>query len=161
MPNPEPPMLVALKAMTAALQEITPANGYRHDLSSAVFRGRMIYGASDPLPMVSIIPLPKLPEANQPTHDSARVSTLELLVQGFAEDDVDHPTDPAYFLLDDVERCLLAQKKRDAGRNPFGLGLKVHMEMGSGNVRAPDEYVADVAFFYLPVTLKVANDLLA
>jgi hypothetical protein len=40
---------------TEALKEITVANGYAHDLATSAFRGRVIFGENDPVPMVSIL----------------------------------------------------------------------------------------------------------
>lgn len=57
-----PADLRALKALTYCLTTITVAAGYKHDMSSAVFRGRNVFGDGDPLPMLSVLEPPTAPE---------------------------------------------------------------------------------------------------
>lgn len=162
----DPFRLKVLKALTLALQGITPANGYAHDLSAAVFRGRIVYGKDDPLPMVSILE-PPMPQ-DQLTTAGASLGDWDLLIQGFVKDNPKNPTDPGYALLADVKRRLaIAQDQRDNGRTPNVLGLGggkgkgneiISMEIGSGIVRPADE-VSATTYFWLTVTFKLAEDL--
>ena len=64
-PDPLPFKLRVLRAVTATLKTITPANGYFYDLSddtdpdalhpTRVFRGRAWFGDNDPIPMLSVL----------------------------------------------------------------------------------------------------------
>lgn len=159
MAYPDPFRLRVLKALTAALQEITPANGYRHDLSTSVFRGRDLFGEDDPLPLVSI--LEATDEAGQdgaPHHSGYNKGTWGLLIQGFCEDDLDHPTDPAHYLMADVKQRLAAEQKRGAQFNILGMGgLVDQMTFTPGIVRPADAYSAK-AYFWLKLDLVLVED---
>jgi hypothetical protein len=41
--------------LTTHFEGITPTNGYGFDLTGKVFRGRLVFGADDPDPVVSIV----------------------------------------------------------------------------------------------------------
>jgi hypothetical protein len=173
---PDPFKLKALKAVTAALKEITPANGYVNDLAdfdpgdgvmtSRVYRGRLWFGESDPIPMLSLL------EGQDPAEDVAPppVNTpsaeydWDLIVQGFVDDDPANPTDPAYTLLADVRKRLLAERKIRTAQhdpNPFGLGLGknrvVDVRVGPGVVRPADD-VSAKAWFWLRLTLRIFDN---
>ncbi len=157
---PKPFRLEALIRLSDALEEITPANGYEHDLTGKVFRGRAIFGQNDPLPMVSILEVPQAPDqVPPPAAGTTYKGPWELVIQGFLADDREHPTDPAHELLADVKRRL-AEVKR--GQKDFEvLGFKkavTGIEIGPGVVRPPDE-VSDKAYFWLTITLQVVDDL--
>lgn len=155
----DPTRLRILKAVTAALQEITPANGYKHDLSTSVFRGRAVFGYSDPLPMVSV--LEDVNEAAQ--QETAKPNPVQagpwtLLVQGFCEDDKDNPTDPAHRLMADVKRRLVEERVRDSFKI-LGMGDTVtDLKLSHGVVRPPEDGVSDKAYFWLRMTLDVVED---
>ena len=158
----EPIMLTVLKALTVSLEQIATRGGYNYDLLGAVFRGRMIFSEDDPLPMLSISQPPKMPEEIEaPTGEAVTVYRQPFLIQGFVTDDPKNPTDPAYLLLDDVERRLSYERKRDEGYNVLGFGGQVMLHIGQGVVRSPDAVVSDTAFFWLPITLEVPHVLLA
>ena len=165
---PDPFRLRVLKALTVALQEIRPANGYVNDLQTKVFRGRLIYGDDDPMPMVSILepPVPIDPVVN----DGGTIAgDWDLLIQGFVKDDHKNPTDPAYVLLADVMKRLgIEQDRRDSGGRTLnilglgggkGLGNEIiKMTIGHGIVRPADDISAN-AYFWLTLTLNTAEDL--
>jgi len=161
---PEPFRLAVQKALTAALQEITVANGYSTDLGANVFRGRLIYGAGDPLPMISILEEPIAEDTSlSPGIGSGDISPYVLMVQGFVEDDKDNPTDPAHWLLADVKRALIQIKA--AGREGEGLfhfGPKAPMvdavDFDGGVVRPPDGEVSAKAYFWIRVTFDLVED---
>jgi len=160
MSDPFP--LQVLKALTSSLEEITIAGGYRHDLPGRVFRGRMLYGDGDPIPMLSINSPPMPPEDIEPPRGSQiNKTTLDLLIQGFVADDIQNPTDPAYLLLDDVQKRLAVERSRDDGYDVLGFGARVQMSVGQGVVRSPDSVVSDTAYFWLPIALEFAEDFLA
>ena len=168
-----------LTALTDALEEITPANGYINDLGTfngpdgapmkRVYRGRGFFGANDPCPMVAVLEPPDDAEAlaEQPATARATPFYWKLIVQGDVLDDKMNPTDPAYGLLADVRRRLAVERdRRDSeGRlpDPLGFGGKrqknriEELSFGTGIVRPPDEISAK-AYFWLGVTLKTIED---
>ena len=160
MPNPF--RLKVLMALTDAIEEITVAGGYQHDLTDNVFRGRISFSSEEgDLPMVSINEKPVFPEQLEtPEGHSAAKTTLDLLIQGFADDDRENPTDPAYRLLADVQKRLAQEKLRDDGYDILGFGERITaIGIGQGVVRPPDAVVSDTAYFWLPLTLTFAENL--
>lgn len=166
-----PLRLEIMKRMCEALREITPGNGYVMDFSGAegttanrVFRGRAIYGDSDPIPMLSIlespIPLDQLPA---PAASGLNSGGWEVMIQGFLEDDKANPIDPAYIALADVRKRLALESMKASARNdrdgPFGLLRHVtSINIGTGVVRPPDEISAK-AYFWLLIILDLAEDI--
>lgn len=179
MNNGEPFKLRVLKALSDIIKEVNPANGYTVDLSdfdpgdgammARVFRGRPWFGDTDPIPMVSILePIEEADYLFTPAADADDGSyEWPLLVQGFVNDDPQHPTDPAYVMMRDVRRRLVAEKRRKKvgmnttdplGSSEFGLpGCRVtDMRISSGKVRPADD-VSAKAYWWLVVTLSVTE----
>lgn len=157
--------LTALKLLTAHLQGITPANGYTYDLSASVFRGRSLFGQGDPVPMVSILESPRSDQGKFAGQgNEARSEKWSLLIQGWAEDDIENPTDPAYGLMDAVEDRLMRITKV-SGHTGNGLypgeylldRSVADMVILPGVVRPPMEQVSSKAFFYLPVSVTLVT----
>lgn len=162
---PTPFRLEVLERLTTALEEITPANGYEHDLSGKVFRGRTVFGDNDPLPMVSILEVPQpKDQLDPPTGGAVYKGPWELVIQGFCQDDRDNPSDPAYHLEADVRKRLagLMQEAQGPGRGrvlgPWAKGGVLGMMASPPVVRPPDE-VSSKAYFWLTITLNVVDDL--
>lgn len=153
--------LRVLKALTSALEEITVENGYQHDLAGNVHRGRLVLTDEDSTPCLAINEPPQEPDLNVTPHGGAEVETkLTVLIQGFVDDDRDHPTDPAYLLLGDVQKRLARERVRTRGYDILNMGHRVMaLDMGRGVVRPPDEVVSDTAFFWLPLTLTFGENL--
>ncbi|MCE8012891.1 hypothetical protein [Billgrantia desiderata] len=154
-----PRRLHVLRALTDHLRTIAPDNGYQFDLSGAVFRGRNHFGDGDPLPMVSILQSPRPLEGLPPPGNSAvHHGPLELLVQGFAVDDPEHPTDPAEVLMADVKQALgeLVKRIRDS-RNMAWEGI-TRVSIGPGICRPPDGEISSVAYFWLSVTVEFTEN---
>ena len=154
--------LTILKALTAHLQGITPANGYQHDLSTAVHRGRVAFGNDTALPCVNILE-PLNPDREPRIADAVLVQKDDwvLLIQGWVDDDESNPTDPAHLLMADVKKrlaLLMIDPLRDP--NPaYMLGGKVaNVFIEPGTVRPPDENSAR-AYFYLRIVLSVVEHL--
>lgn len=147
------------------LKEISPANGFKNDLSltgnaTCVFRGRFWFGDNDPLPLVSLLQTPLQPEdmATKSPGNPNKLSEIEFVIQGWVRDDRANPTDPAEYLLADVEKRL-AQVRQEYIDGPV-LGFKSVTELwiGEGVVRPPDDISAK-AYFWLPIKIKVARNL--
>lgn len=157
----DPFRLTVLKALTATLEQITVANGFQHDLAGRVFRGRMLFTQEDKVPFLSIIEPPGSPDdPEMPPDASGRFTQHPLLIQGFVADDPVNPTDPAYYLLADVQRRLAQERTRSQGYDILGLGERLMgLKIGRGVVRPPDTVVSGDAYFWLPVTLEYAEDL--
>ena len=156
----EPLRLRILKAMQAALEEITPANGYASDLTGAVFRGRNVFGDTDPIPLVSILeaPDPINPLAS-PKDSGDQKGNWAMLIQGFVEDDPFNPTDPAHVLMADVKKRLVQERVRDRQRNILGMGGSLtDLKISPGVVRPADDISAK-AYFWLRVTLTMVENL--
>jgi hypothetical protein len=164
--------LAILKALTAHLELITPAhdNVYAFDLSASVYRGRLQFGADDPVPLVAIV-------EHLAADVAVDVSGLQnvnssqtwiLLVQGWIQQTDIHPTDGAYSLKAAVElqlsRLIQADDKTGDPMYPdeFMLGFYktciTGISIGPGVVSvATREESAGKAFFYLPVGIGLAT----
>jgi hypothetical protein len=157
--------LSVLKALTDHLKGITPANGYDYDLSAAVFRGRTVFGANDPIPLVSILEAPRSDAGRFAGDDGyQRSEDWSLMVQGWAADDIANPTDPLYGLMDAVEHRMARLIATDVNSgfavypNEYMLGRKVgSIAVLPGVVRPPMAEVSAKAFFYLPIRVGLAR----
>ena len=154
-----------LMAVTECLKGISKANGYSTDLGGNVFRGRVIFGDNDPIPLVSILeaPLPDEPDPTPPA-GGAWKGTWRLMIQGWVDDDKNHPTDPAHYLLADVKKALAEERKKmirpGRGNDIFGMGGKVtDIRIGACVVRPAEEQVNEYANFLLSVTLEIAENM--
>lgn len=147
------------------LKEITPANGYKTDLSTKgsenyVFRGRFWFGDSDPLPLVSLLQTPLQPEdmATRNPANPNKISEIDFVIQGWVADDRLNPTDPAEILLADVEKRLARVRQEYIEEGVLGFKSMTELWVGEGVVRPPDEISAK-AYFWLPIRIKVARNL--
>lgn len=180
----DPFRLRVLKALSATIKTVTPGITYTHpetgeevpftnDLSDypdpddatitreRVFRGRELFGSSDPLPMVSVLEHPRALDAMlAPEGSQSAVGEWDLLVQGFVADDPNHPTDPAHVLSAEVIAVLA--KAATQTRDILGLGFRepcvTKMVIGSPVVRPADGVNSDQAFFWLTLTLTLVED---
>ena len=125
-----------------------------------MFRGRIKYDDGDKLPFASILEAPIPLEVVQSRGDNDKsTGGWELLIQGFVDDDKRHPTDPAHHLMAEVKAVLVKDKRADRAKNMLGMrGRVFEMYIGQGAVRPPDE-ASDKAFFWLTLTLNMAEDL--
>lgn len=165
--------LTVLKRLTSFLAtEVSIANGYKHDLANAVFRGRYKFSEGDPDTMVSIL------ENLDPDRFPRRVGDDDgyeapmqrddflLLIQGWAVDDPANPTDNLYELMADVKKALAKilqgpHPVTGAGAHPDHLlgDLITGMTIEPGTVRPFVEQASDTCCFYLRVVLKFVEDL--
>lgn len=169
---PSPQRLDVLKALTQHLQGITPANVYEFttgqtfDMSvpNSVVRGRSVFGGDDPLPLISILESSRS-DAGQFAGESERKESWPLLIQGWVNDDIANPTDPAYYLMAAVEHRLrrLVEVSPKNGEplypDEYMLGgLIANLTVPPGVVRPPMEGISSKAFFYLPIRLTLVSD---
>lgn len=175
--NVDPFRLRVMKAVTNQIKTVTVANSFKHDLndytdaagriSERVFRGRDLFGASDPLPMVSVLEdfrPQEQTDGGRDSRSSVQTGDWKLLIQGFVEDDPDHPLDNAYRLGADVVKALVKGKTDSAYKNNIlGLGGSMPcvtgLKIGQTIARPKDGDVSDVAFFFLTITLTLVEDL--
>lgn len=163
MPYSDPFRLRVLKALTDSLKQITPANGYQHDLSAGVFRGRELFGENDPIPMVSILEaVDEFDQSMSPRGGEGSSGPWPLLIQGFVDDDLENPTDPAHHLMAEVKRQLVVERQRARDYRDGILGLAGQVDalnFSAGVVRPPDG-ISGKAYFWLRVDLTLVEDLL-
>lgn len=170
IPTRVPFRLQVLRNLTETLEGITPANGFEFDMSRytkadgrpgrRVFRGRSKYGKNDPIPMLSILEAP-IPPDPVTTRGENTLSTgiWELLIQGWCDDDLDDPSDPAQCFMAEVKAILVREKERDRGHNIFGMGPRIsEIYIGQGSVRPADE-ASEKGFFWLTLTLRLVDNL--
>lgn len=157
----DPFRLRVLKAMTEALEAINPDNGYDIDLRGSVFRGRDTFDHNDPLPMVSILEsIVEKPVLQAPPAGGKVKTDWELLLQGWAEDDKQNPTDPGQKLMAYVKKALMEARRVGQGYDILGMGGKItDIKLSTGVVRPADE-VSAKAYFWLKVELSLVEDLL-
>lgn len=174
--------LRVLKALTDQIKTVTPSRTYLNtetglyvpfmnnladyaaddgSTRERVFRGRELFGTTDPLPMVSILEHPRaLDVISAPGHAQQTVTDWDLLVQGFVTDDPDHPTDPAHILAAEVISVIA--EAAEMPHDILGLGYRqpavTKLAIGSPVVRPADGMNSDQAFFWLTLTLTLAED---
>ena len=165
MASDRPFRLRVLDGVTNVLKSITVANGYRHDMAEAVFRGRLVFGDDDPVPLIAIneAPLPDTPTLAKPA-SGVWEGPWELMIQGWVDDDKLNPTDPAHFLMADVRKALAKERSEQLrpgrGNNLFGMGgLVTDFQIGASLVRPAEEQVNELANFLLSVTLQIAENM--
>ena len=161
---PEPFRLAVQKRLTEALEGITIANGFYTDIGPGkVFRGRLYYGDSDPIPMISILEEPLAAETDlEPMGGTGGTTPYNLMVQGFVSDNQANPTDPAHYLMADVKKVLARLNKERIATDrvlafPEKAPTVLDIEFGGGVVRPPDDLSAK-AYFWLRVTLSLVED---
>lgn len=172
----DPFRLRVLKALTDTIKAVTISNGYEIDLGdfvdadtgltqARVFRGRTMFGDNDPLPMVAILEDPRGQDTPpQPQHTSgAAVGTMRLLIQGFVQDDKDHPLDPAYIASSQIVKALALQKAPKptfSGPDILGFNGRVQSMTIEQPVHRPaDNEISEKAYFVLGVTLSLVEKL--
>lgn len=175
-PDPLPFKLQVLRALTAAIKEVTPTNGYVCDLADydpgdgvtmeRVYRGREYFGDEDPLPMVGILEgTNPADEVAEPPYDGEIAEyDWPLLIQGWTRNDPEHPTDQAYLLLADVRQRLNMERRRKkpgdrTSRRILGFDEDkiTRLSIGPGVVRPPDT-LSPTAWWWLNVTVRIVDN---
>jgi len=167
----DPFRLRVMKNLTTLLEGITessnsPDDGPQHNLSGHVFRGRNIFGETDPLPMIAILETPvAIDQLPAPEEQGASSGLWDISIQGFVKDDKENPTDPAYRLAADVIMALADEKRRPALERQskgkvvtplLGESGVLDIFIGSPVHRPPDD-ISGKAYFWLQITVKVAE----
>jgi hypothetical protein len=152
---------VILKRLTELLEGVTPANGYDFDLTGKVFRGKLVFGAQESTPFVSIVEFPRPDTApiEGGTEKLRRLEEWELQVQGWTKTTQANPTDELYGLKGAIEhRLALIMAVNELG-NPtsienYRLGRVIdRARIGPGVVRAATPQVAGTEALYLPLII--------
>lgn len=171
-----PLRLQILRAITSALEDINPTNGYEFDLRPdskgrpRVVRGELVIGDDEPLPMVTLMEPPMAVEGiltkRQPDN-TKRVGEWDLIIQGWVQRPLRgpesyHNLDPAYQLMEEVRLRLAKEKAKSRnGRHSF-FGFDetkiTNMTIGAPVVR-PNEHISEQAVFYLILTLDIVEDM--
>lgn len=164
----DPFRLRLMKGITAALQQITVANGYHCEVGENVFRGRMTFGATDPLPCIALMepPLQPEPQVRQPQGAGARASQCDLYIQGFAIDDKKNPTDPAHLLLADIKKAIASEWKKVQKvpvQKPdeilFGVPRRRILDLDAdGGLVRPSDDISSKAYCYLLLRFSLVED---
>lgn len=161
--------LQVLKRLTALLEGIEPDIDTivppLASLEGHVFRGRALFGESDPSTMLSILEAPRPSSSDYADGNQVRKDTWLLLIQGFCPEDPEHPSDAVYGLMDLVERRLqrivsdAPLTAKPLFPNDYMLGgLIADIRVNAGVVRPPTPNISNRCFFYLPVELELVAD---
>ena len=152
---------VILKRLTTLLEGVTPANGYDFDLTGKVFRGKLVFGAQEATPFVSIVEFPRPDTA--PIEGGAerlkRLEEWELQVQGWTKTTQANPTDELYGLKGAIEHRLARMMAVDNINKPlypedYRLGRIIdRARIGPGVVRAATPQTAGTEALYLPLII--------
>lgn len=160
--------LDALKRLTAHL-EGTTIEGTDMDLHGHVWRGRTVFGSEMKLPALSILEAVRQDDGIW-TGEVLSKDTWALLIQGWAVDDRDNPTDPAYELAAATEQRLSMISLENGPFPAYPDVYKLGKRPGESNyrigglnltpsvVRPPDARVSATAFFYLPIFIDFVAD---
>lgn len=170
--------LVVLKRLTTLLEgtTLTPVVGLDPalpaNLSGLVFRGRSLFGESDPKTMLSLLEAPRSQgNVYGGTEGEARLDSWSLLLQGFCPELKTHPSDASYSMVDDIERRLsritatLTSNGMAKYPSDYMLGAAIdgngylitNFQMSAGTVRPPTENVSSRTFFYIPLQIGLAR----
>lgn len=168
-----------LLKLTAHIEGINPDNTFLNpdddaqapyplDLRDKVFRGRVTFGEDVTAPFIALLEAPRQINPNGGGEASLELKEdWTLLIQGFADDDPRHPSDPAYLLLGFVQERLsrITKEKPNGGRgglypNEWRLGgLVADIRYQIPIVRPGKDDVSDTAYFYMPISVGVVTDL--
>lgn len=162
--------LDVLKALSDHLEGINPDTtpDCPFDLRGKVYRGRVIFGEETKPPFIALLEAPR--QINPSGGGDAKLSQNEdwvILIQGFVDDDTNHPSDEAYSLLSWTQQRMsrITQQKTNGGNggqypDEYRLGGKLgEILYQIPIVRPGKDDVSATAYFYMPVTIKMVTDL--
>lgn len=167
--------LRVMTALTELLEGITPDAGYDFDLSryedqdgrprERVFRGRDIFGTSDPLPLLAVLENPESNQSNNGSDAKHAKGKFDLIIQGFVNGGDIHPLDAAYHLSASViERLSTAKVDRTfEGPSILGFGSRapcIHaMTIGQPVHRPGGDTISDNAYFVVGVSFALIENI--
>lgn len=163
----DPTRLKVLKALSSHIENVTAANGYQHDLTGRVSRGRNQFGAREPVPQITILEAVDLERDLAEAGEGLAIKdNWRILIQGWADDDEMNPTDSAYLLAADVQKILarimidLEMVNGNRVENPTYMlgGLVSGFRLRPPTVRPPDETSAR-SYFYMIAEVELAERL--
>jgi hypothetical protein len=157
---PDSKRLRILKAVTDQIETVTEANGYQHELTGRVYRGRVAYGEESSEMWVGVFEL--RPEEVLRADAAVQRDQWYLGIQGVVPADDYHPTDPAHNLMADVKLALgQVTFSTPVSRNELYMfgGLVADIELDGGMTFVPREN-SGMAVFALRLTLTVIDDAL-
>jgi hypothetical protein len=165
VPAEVPLKLQVLRALTTHLEGIVGEEWGGYVLTGCVFRGRNRFGDDTPETFLSILEAPR-PDVGREggENNASRAYEWLLLLQGWTLDDAVNPSDPCYFLQEQVERRLqmIVEMKMGSGRPKYPevymLGnLVTSFAYGPGVVRPPTDGLSSKAFLYIPLRVGLAT----
>lgn len=166
-PTVEPFRLRLTKGLCDLFTQITKDNGFYTDAGKAVYRGRLTFGANEPLPAIALLEPPLQPDPLvQPLGSVVHKQQLDIYVQGFAVDDRNNPTDPAQLLLADIKKVIALEWKRvqnvnfqQPGANLFGVPRRrIQTIDADGGLVRPSDDISSKAYCYLLLRFTLAED---
>ena len=138
------------------------------DLRDSVYRGRTVFGDETKTPFIALLEAPRQIAPNG-GGDASLIQSEDwtVLIQGFGDEDEEHPSDPAYELLAWVQkRMARLTQQPTSGRtggtypNEFRMGdLKIEILYQIPVVRPGKDDVSNTAYFYMPIGIKIVTDL--
>lgn len=164
--------LIVLKRLTALLEGINPEVDpeYVNDMRGRVFRGVTLIGDERKGTIITINEAPRPDFGLYAGEAEARFSEWNLLIAGYVDGDDEHPTDPLYPLLMEVEERLahVHGVNRDTGdpvdpanyklgRNSEGQTYIADLHVMPPVVRGPSVQPVARACFYLPIRVGLAE----
>lgn len=168
-----------MKRLTTLLEgtSLTPVAGLTPalpaTLEGVVFRGRVLFGESDPNTMLTLLESPRQGDVKYAgIEGEARLDGWPLLLQGYCPEDRMHPSDPIYSVADDIERRLSriidTNSSMGTPRYPEHYMLGAHptitgetmittFEYSAPVIRPPMEKVSSKCFFYMFLQIGLAR----
>jgi hypothetical protein len=165
VPAEVPVRLQILRALCAHLEGIVGPDWGDFDLSGKVFRGVNRFGEESPETFLSILEAPRPDSGRQAgENEASRSAEWPLFLQGWTKDDPRNPSDPCYYLLDQIEHRL-AMIVRVNGHSGLPVhpdvyllgGLITSFQYGPGVVRPPTDGISSKTYLYMPLRVGLAT----
>lgn len=102
----DPKALQIVKALAARLEVIRTANGYRTDAGAQVYRGRIVFDASDSLPALTVFD--DEDDVLQINGALRAKLGLSVTIEGIAQADPDNPSDTGHAMVADIKKAIFS-----------------------------------------------------
>lgn len=167
--DPLPFRLRVQQALTIALRQIHPDNGFHFDLTDplSVVRGRVVFSEEDTPDNDTNVTILEEPFSFDrdflPCSSEANTEPYGLVIQGFTPDDPQHPTDRAQILMADIRKRLALLKRDEAvrGQRIFRIGTRENSVVGvdfDGGIVRPVEDTSRLCHFWIRVSFNISED---